>query len=425
MSYRIVARIKNYASDKFVGYVVVNMANQGIQRYTTAKLIEVMKSGGKLENAELRGEKIVITDGSEDKLGLYSTDWRLRKDSMTVLTKYVDANKKPVKFELMDVRGRRCVMLTEDAINFIKLYQSSNAKIVKRGNTEVISAIRGTFNTVPVDKLVTLKPHTKNVADLFDKVLREKIGYSFSYWSVSALSNNERFNELMTVSSVNEVRGRLPVFYNWLISPNLLLVKTEDVTSKKAFSILVDSHLESPIKTAKEKLNKYKEKVDKYTNKLNLINELFEKSDEIVARKKRGEYLTNEEFKVYYSVTHPEEDAYSQSHIQQYYKKRISVNKKRYRKEARFLKGCQIMSTIEVPFFKEYLKRGKIEYCIKYGQNYEFFRKIVKKPSDLITYLDDLTALVVLQRCEENKYYVKEKHISIKHFNNLKAKYNL
>ena len=132
--------------DGFRMFRLFSYENHVITHELEDKLIQKMKDGLLIENLGLNeDDKLIGTQGSIDRYAHLPIDNYIIN---TIKCPVVIINRVPNGYTVVDCNGNTEVMREEELLAYAKQYGVANAKVVRKGNTEFISAINGSFTTI-------------------------------------------------------------------------------------------------------------------------------------------------------------------------------------------------------------------------------------------------------------------------------------
>ena len=202
-----------------VGYVFYDRKSKSLMPVDLIKTIQVVANGF-CENAIISGEELIRTDGGKDNLMEFSLQGQRIDNKVAVLKTISQPNGNIIGCVLLNGKGIEAKVGIAQAIEAIDRCGAINAKVVRRGNSVNLSAIKGELNTEsvniisPVQDTSKFGRHSASIVMLARLVYGDKgaayinvpiartVGYSFKN------VGNERIEYSTKVYSFDENRRK-------------------------------------------------------------------------------------------------------------------------------------------------------------------------------------------------------------------------
>lgn len=180
---RIVGRVVNSLTDKDpIGYVIMVEKTKQFKMYTVEQT-KVLLDRFKFVNAALENGNIVNTECSMTRVPKFNTNMQVIGNRGIIILGEIIENGKKIGYRAMDTNAKivdieehEIVKLNNNGVDII------NAKIVRRDNKDIISAIKSEFTKIEKSKLEEITP--KRVSNTqrwrYDKHVNKILKYSAS-----------------------------------------------------------------------------------------------------------------------------------------------------------------------------------------------------------------------------------------------------
>lgn len=175
---RIIGQVvQDTNSKETLGYVIMVEKNYTFKMYTVPQTKSLLQKF-KFVNAEYdeSRDKIVNTECSMEKIMKFDTQMHVIDNFGVIILGEVFSDNKTVGYRAMDCNAKVVDLLEEDLLK-LNAHGTSilNAKIVNRGNSQHISAIKTEFTKIEKSQLKNFKPECNKKRDYIYELHRNKV----------------------------------------------------------------------------------------------------------------------------------------------------------------------------------------------------------------------------------------------------------
>lgn len=147
-----------------VGFVLLEVATGQVRPFTTQKVLSLAKTT-RFENARHNGVALEFTEHADSRFPEFSTQMVLQSGSAVMVLAALETQGVVLGYRVIDTEFKVRNLKENDLIKLAKSGVSLvNAKVVERGGTEFISAIRSEFKRISQEKVSSAdEKHVKTV----------------------------------------------------------------------------------------------------------------------------------------------------------------------------------------------------------------------------------------------------------------------